>query len=206
MCGVLAGRRRDQLQVQPQPKASQPQLQLELPETLPQELQPQLLQPQELPQPQPVLVPATLPEQQGLQQELATKSGNRMPFAPQELQELQELHAIIFSPRDKMFWKLLLPSHGMPPEAVWSQPAFRFRHSLRAGQDALLQGAIRTGDNILRHIHCALDRRYRPIPQLMSRAFVIFLAHCLHLTVILLSALCIYVRQVWSKKSKSGIL
>ena len=77
-----------QLQAQPQPNSLQPQVQLLLPLTEPQELQPQLLQPQpvlvpptepqEL-QPQPVLVPATEPLQQGLQQEFATKSGNQMP-------------------------------------------------------------------------------------------------------------------------------
>ena len=72
-----------QLQPQPQPNSLQPQVQLLLPLTEPQELQPQ-----------PVLVPATLPLQQGLQQEFATKSGNQIPpevvRALRALQELQE--------------------------------------------------------------------------------------------------------------------
>ena len=69
---------------------------MELPEVplqllQPQEL-PQELQPQPEPQPQlPVLALATALPQQGLQQELATKSGNTIPLTPQEL---QELHAI----------------------------------------------------------------------------------------------------------------
>ena len=91
--------------MQPQPYASQPQVQLVLPEpllpdTLPQEPQPQEWQPQPEPQPQlplKVLALATAPAQQGLQQELATKSGNTIPLTPQEL---QELHAIKISPRD----------------------------------------------------------------------------------------------------------
>ena len=61
------------------PQELQPQ---EVPATLPQELQPQEVPatlPQEL-QPQlPVLCPATLPLQQGLQQEFATKSGKMIP-------------------------------------------------------------------------------------------------------------------------------
>lgn len=86
-----------QLQAQPQPNSLQPQVQLLLPLTEPQELQPQpvLVPPTEpQPQPQPVLVPATLPLQQGLQQEFATKSGNQIPpevvRALRALQELQE--------------------------------------------------------------------------------------------------------------------
>ena len=66
--------------LQPQPQevpATLPQPQ-EVPATLPQpQLFEQLLQPQEL-QP-PVLLPATLPLQQGLQQEFATKSGKVIP-------------------------------------------------------------------------------------------------------------------------------
>ena len=94
-----------------QPPVPQEQLQLSLmtePE-LPQELQPQLLQPQEL-QPQPfVFCPATEPlAQQGLQQELATKSGKTMPCSEQDEQplrvvtkRLQELQAIRSPPREK---------------------------------------------------------------------------------------------------------
>ena len=59
-----------------QPLVSQVQLQLPLLPLL--QPQPQVLpQPQELPQPQ--VQPQVLVEQQGLQQELATKSGNTMP-------------------------------------------------------------------------------------------------------------------------------
>ena len=61
-----------------QPLVSQVQLQLPLLPLL--QPQPQVLpQPQELPQPQVVPQPQVLVEQQGLQQELATKSGNTMP-------------------------------------------------------------------------------------------------------------------------------
>lgn len=76
-----------------EPELPQPQL-------LPQLLQPQLLQPQRLPQPQPQPEPELTPptawfSQQGLQQELLTKSGKMMPLTLEE----QELQAIISPPK-----------------------------------------------------------------------------------------------------------
>ena len=94
----IGGRYLFYLALQPGSQGWQPQ---EVPATLPQ---PQEV-PATLPQPQPqplVLCPATSFSQQGLQQELATKSGNVMPRTLP--QELQELHAIR-SPPKKMWRK-----------------------------------------------------------------------------------------------------
>ena len=82
-----------------QPLVSQVQEQLLLlPPELPQELQPELQ-----PQLQPQLLPQELPQlvgQQGLQQVLATKSGNVMEQRlEEEEQELQELQAMENPPK-----------------------------------------------------------------------------------------------------------